>query len=205
MAKKATKRPTRKAPALRRANAHHVRAWEAGEVLPSAETLRTLAQLYELSELELLLKGRYLEQVVPFIVGLFKRSRSRLRRQDSLLPLWSQLALETDRIGPLRAPGEVEGLFAIWLALRAFPPAVEIPLAENEIPRLLETRLKDRILRPTRLPRLIARAMEALHDPDVPDPVRRRRRAAEFFQDWLLHFDPHLYRICYTPTNGDEL
>jgi transcriptional regulator with XRE-family HTH domain len=199
LAKKAKRRPARQATAVQRTNDNQIRAWEAGSKPASAETLKKLAELYDRSELEFLLKGGYTEEVVPFIVGLLKFARS--QRHD--LPFKWTVA----HIGPGQKPHpgrrEDTAIVAIWLGLRAFPPADELPLDENEIPRQDERAILHVVSRPTRLPRLISRALEALRDPLTWDLVRRRRRATEYFQDWLLHFEPVLYRYYCEKVYGD--
>jgi transcriptional regulator with XRE-family HTH domain len=206
LAQKAKRRPKRKATAVQRTNDNQIRAWEAGSTPPSAETLKKLAELYDRSELEFLLKGGYIEEVVPFIVGFLKFARSHRHDAPFVDAIWSDLTAGEIRAGfiPLRVT-EVEAMYAIWLAFRAFPLAGEIPLAPKEIPRQYEDLTKNRLPpRPTRLPRQVSKAIGDLHDPDVTDPARRRRRAAEDFHKWLFDFEPDLYRIGFALLYGDK-
>lgn len=197
LAKTAAKRPTRKAPPLDRANASQVRAWEAGSVLPSEKTLTRLAPLYRRSPLDLFIKSGYLETVLPIMVGLLKDSR--IKRLDRPFSGNTMGDLTDDHEPP-------STLAAMWLAFQAFPSSFDVPSKWYEIPPHYHFVIvhEYQVRRPTRLPRLITSAMKALRDPLVKDPVRRRNRAAEYFLDWLLHFEPALYHMCFPQTSGDN-
>lgn len=197
LAKTAAKRPSRKAAPLQRANANQIRAWEAGKVPPSEETLRRLAPLYYRSVFELFIQGGYLQNVLPLAVALLKDSR--IQRLDHPFSGKTMRDL-TDGNEP------VSTLAGMWLAFRAFPSSFDVSSPWSEIPRYHNFVFIEPppVRRPTRLPRQISSAMKALHDPLVKDPVRRRNRAAQYFQDWLLRFEPALYRMSFAQSQGDH-
>lgn len=200
----ATRRPARQASPVQRANANQVRAWEAGDTVPSVDTLKRLAAIYGCSRLEFWVRAGYVYEILPFIVALLKLARiKRLNRPFE----GSTFADVTSWQEP------PEGKFAIWLALRAFSRSSaehdewgEIPSNYEDFYASCYPDLFDQIelpRLPTRLPPMISRARRALIDRAV-SMSKRRQRAAHYFQDWLEHFEPALYRICYAQTYGEE-
>jgi hypothetical protein len=165
---------------------NYLRRIERGDELPSVKRLIQLARLYKYPEFALLLWGGYAEELLRRILGLINagfQARRASASGEHEPDLWF-----TDDIPRATLHGTV-------VAFRAFPldGVIELP---TDLHSAEPT--DDSILRfPTRRPRRIALALDALRD-EALAVVDRRLIAARYVHAWVRSVEPSVYAYVQT-------